>query len=309
MTPLQKEISTIVPFQVRQAIVGVRLNPSDHNLLAYLNFFSQIIPIKAAQWMYVQPDFNFVSFYIEKDLRPLIDQYEVDQQLFEELKNEINREIGDKNPIEMTYQISEGDPLEEIMNRADKIKADLLVIGQKEGESYHSVLAKNLVRKLKSAALIVPDKVRAQLSSILVPIDFSPNAARALQTALGIHRQMKGEVAIKVVYTYRIPSVNLSKIHQTWEEYALMVRRNIYQNLQKFVQSLTPDDPLEVEILLEEQKKLDIAKAILAVADKAHTDLLIMGAKGHSKVARLLLGSVTENVVNKNDHIPILVIK
>lgn len=309
METLSKKGNTIQPFQVQQAIVGIRLKPVDHHLLAYLRFFMQQLPVQAAQWVYVQPDFSFVSFYIQKDLLPLIDQYEVDHQLLKELKNTIASEMGDGGTTKMTYHICEGDPLEEMLHLGPKINADLMVIGQHEGKGYHSILAKNLVRKLRAAALIVPENAAIQLSTILVPIDFSANARRALNMAMGMAQQMEGQVKVKAVYVYTIPAVHLSKLELTAEAYTQMVRNNIRRRMEEFVRALDEAESIEVAVLLEEQKKLDIPAAILQVARREGVDFLVMGAKGHSKVEHLLIGSVTEQVVNNNDHIPILISK
>lgn len=57
------------------------------------------------------------------------------------------------------------------------------------------------------------------------------------------------------------------------------------------------------------KEKPGISKYILEFGRKEKVDFIIMGAKGHSKVENLLMGSVTEKLLTINDSIPTLVIK
>ena len=44
-------------------------------------------------------------------------------------------------------------------------------------------------------------------------------------------------------------------------------------------------------------------------AEENEVDFIVMGAKGHSKVELLLLGSVTEKLLSINNSIPTLIVK
>jgi nucleotide-binding universal stress UspA family protein len=48
---------------------------------------------------------------------------------------------------------------------------------------------------------------------------------------------------------------------------------------------------------------------ILHEAESRDVNLVVMGAKGHSKVELVLMGSVTEKVVRETESIPVWVVK
>ena len=49
----------------------------------------------------------------------------------------------------------------------------------------------------------------------------------------------------------------------------------------------------------------DVGKALLAAAEKAGANLLVMGAYSHSRVREMILGGVTRHVLS-NGNIPVL---
>jgi nucleotide-binding universal stress UspA family protein len=55
--------------------------------------------------------------------------------------------------------------------------------------------------------------------------------------------------------------------------------------------------------------KPGIGSYIMDTVTDAGADLVVMGAKGHSHVERLLMGSVTEKVLALTTQIPVLVVK
>ena len=52
-----------------------------------------------------------------------------------------------------------------------------------------------------------------------------------------------------------------------------------------------------------------IAQYIMDYATSEEAGLIVMGAKGHSQVELLLMGSVTEKLLAINESIPTLVVK
>ena len=64
-----------------------------------------------------------------------------------------------------------------------------------------------------------------------------------------------------------------------------------------------------IEQQLVEKDRPGIAHYVMDYAKEQDVDFIVMGARGHSKVELLLLGSVTESVLAGNKHIPTLVVK
>ena len=76
-----------------------------------------------------------------------------------------------------------------------------------------------------------------------------------------------------------------------------------------FLEKFAANYPGEIETLILDQEGGSIAPYLFDCAKMEKADLIIMGAKGHSQVERLLIGSVTERMMTINKEIPTLVIR
>ena len=52
-----------------------------------------------------------------------------------------------------------------------------------------------------------------------------------------------------------------------------------------------------------------VSQYIVEAAEAENAGLIVIGAKGHSRLERLVLGSVTERLVSANQRVPVLVVK
>lgn len=139
---------------------------------------------------------------------------------------------------------------------------------------------------------------------ILVPIDGSSTAKRALQEAIALAKLTHAQIALVHVYT----------------DIAYLVDENYinYEELQKTLQ-LTGERILAEAAELTRQAGLmvqtkpitagnhKIAQAIIAEAEQWQADLIVIGSHGHSAFTRLLLGSVAEGVA-RSSSIPVLLV-
>ncbi len=67
-------------------------------------------------------------------------------------------------------------------------------------------------------------------------------------------------------------------------------------------------DPL-VKMATAQMERFSFGEDIMKYSDENKGDLLVMGARGHSKVHLLLIGSVTEKVLSLTKRTPVLVVK
>ena len=70
-----------------------------------------------------------------------------------------------------------------------------------------------------------------------------------------------------------------------------------------------PKDQHDIPTVLVERKRPGLAHYILQFAKQEEFDLIVMGAKGHSTLERLLMGSVTERILTQNETLATLVVK
>ena len=299
----------IPPFSVNQALIAMELGPTDEAMLEYVDFFTNLVPAKAAYFLHVLPQFDLFYAMYEKEAQSLISNFEINEDTLARMEANIKGLMAEKKTVFVEVDVRDGDPLEELLKNAKAIKADLAVIGQSSATNRHGILAKNLVRKIACNALVIPDKARKQLQKILVPIDFSENSAKALQAAVALTKRLKNPVEIICLNVYEMPNVSVYRIQKTRDQFKRMMEEDRLAAFEAFIDSYAPEAKDYISTKLLEKDLPGIAHYLLDFAKTNDIDFITIGAKGHSKVERLLLGSVTEKLMSLNNSIPSLIVK
>jgi nucleotide-binding universal stress UspA family protein len=299
----------IVPFQVKQAMVALELGEEDNKLLNYLDFFSSLIPIQQTHFLHVLPSFDAFNNILKEEGSALISNFEVNEEVLLQMKEEVRVLIDKKEIGAYTLDVREGNPLEELLKDAKEVVPDLVFIGQQSNVGEHGILAKNLARRTKSNALVVPEKAKKTIKNILVPVDFSSYSAKALETAAALRAQIGETVQITCVHIYKMPDLSVYRVQKTFQQFQKMVEGDRLEALNAFISAHAPEYAEEIKRKLIHQAEPGIAHYLLQYAQEIDTGLVIMGAKGYSKVELLLLGSVTEKLLTLNDKFPTLVVK
>ncbi len=310
---LQEKVTSdqvqIAPFQINQALVGMAMDATDESLLKYIDFFSNKLSVEAAYFLHTVPRFDLFRALFEKDKEPIVGQYVLSESVIKSMAIKINNLISKERGIEVEYDVREGDPLEEILKDAAELSADLVIIGQKTNSDNHGIWAKKLARKVPCDALIVPERAKTSLKKILVPIDFSQNSINALKKAVGIKKQIGAGVEIICINVFEMPDFASYNISKTREQFYSMVEEDRMAAFESFIYTYLPDNKKDITTVLLKKELPWIPQYLMEYADQNDIDFIIMGAKGHSKVSLLLMGSVTETLLTINDRIPTLVVK
>lgn len=304
-----EEKKVIPPFAINQALIALELGPTDEAMLDYLEFFIDRVPAKAIYFLHVLPKFDLFYAMYEKEAQSLISNFELNDDVIARMKARVKALMAKKKNVFLEVDVREGDPLEELIKNAETAKADLIVIGQSSVTNRHGILAKNLVRKIKCNALIVPDKARKKLKKILVPIDFSSNSAKALQAAVALAKRVENPVEITCLNVYEMPNVSVYRIQKTRDQFKRMIKEDRLAAFQAFIDNYAVEAKSTIKTQLIEKDLPGVAPYVLDFAEDQGIDLIVIGAKGHSNVERLLLGSVTEKLMSLNEGIPSLIVK
>lgn len=301
--------SFLQPFVVKQAIVGLEMSTSDKPLLEYLRFLQTKLPFRACRFLHVVPRFDLYQYMDVDAERPIAGQYAMSEAFVNEMAASIIKHLSPPSNEVIDYQVQEGNPLESLLEEAQDTKADLVIIGQKASATSHGILARNIVRKSTTNALVVPEKTFPRLDAILVPVDFSSHSAKALQTAVAINAQLQKPVKIIAVNVYQLPDMRAFTINKTEGQFRKMVKADRTEAFNTFINSHVGEGREHVFTYLLEQDSPGTANYLMDFAMENNFDLIVMGAKGHSRVERLLLGSVTERLMTINDSIATLIVR
>lgn len=139
--------------------------------------------------------------------------------------------------------------------------------------------------------------------TILVAVDQSENAKRALKEAIWLAKSMDARLlAVHVVppppVAEGIAPTTLERLEKAYVSMGAKI-------LTDLAWEASIKHGFKIETLLETG---DAREKILAAAKENSADMIVIGSRGMGRLGRFLLGSVSQSVV-QNAKIPVLVVK
>ncbi len=135
-------------------------------------------------------------------------------------------------------------------------------------------------------------------SRILVAVDGSEHAHRALEVAIDVAKHYQATIVLLHAFPH-VSDFLGTPFYESMLESRMLIGRSLLESLRSII-----GDTVAVE---EQLLQGPPAPAILRVADVEHCDLIVMGSRGHGQIAGLLLGSVS-HVVTQKAHCPVMVV-
>lgn len=296
----------IPPLEIRQLMVALALSPADDTTLDYVSFVAGHLPVASAFFLHVAKRLDLFGTMLEREAQAVVSNFDFHTDLARQLDEAVRGRMGAGTQVQC--DVREGEPLEEVLRESIDVQADLLVVGKKGGSSAHGILANNLVRKTACSTLVVPEGADTKIERIFVPVDFSPYSVRALQTATAIAKRLPQPTELVVTHLYELPNIFTYRLGKSEEELSAILDADREAALQDFVNNYAPEAK-GVRTSIERHEDAGLALQIVDAARRCNADLIVMGAKGHSRVERLLMGSVTEKLLLINESIPVWVVK
>lgn len=148
------------------------------------------------------------------------------------------------------------------------------------------------------------------MKNILCPYDFSEHSKKALNWTLKMNKTINAKIT--VVYVLNNPmhydAGNPMYGIQLYSDQILSkIREKDSAELKKLMTSIEKKYP-EMKISSMMVENDDIANSVLEIAGKVKADLIVVGSHGRRGLRRLLIGSVTEDIL-KLSNIPVTIIK
>ena len=205
--------------------------------------------------------------------------------------------------VDLEVQVRHGSPAVEILEAADEQSPDLLVLGAGgRGAIARFLIGSVADRVARHAAcpVLIARPLRNQLQRLVVGIDGSPGAARAVETLQRLPLPEGSEIRLVAV----LPSLEDLMLTSRWLPLPLMGRQDaeaVLGSLRQAAQeSLTRQVPaLEAagRRAVTEVRRGDPAVTLIQTAEDEEADLIVTGAQGHDVVERFLMGSVSDKVL------------
>lgn len=135
---------------------------------------------------------------------------------------------------------------------------------------------------------------------ILIPIDGSPQSARAVEFAVTEWPDAELTLlhVINPVSAGYGPSAGVPSGAEEWYE-------NAKTDADELLTEATPKGEIDASTMTEVGRP---ARTIVEVADEAGYDHIVMGSHGRTGVSRIILGSVAE-AVTRNATVPVTVVR
>ncbi len=291
---------------MKNILVALDLTNMDDILLRYVSILSNILSIEQIHLMHaieIDPQADEITHLLpdpDISLETLI-QEEIESKL-EQLKIE-HKEFN----IPVQIHIHHGDATFSILEWAQARQIDLIVLGKKSNFRGSGIFSGKIVRLSHTGVLFIPEITKNSLEKILVPIDFSTDAAKALEQALSIAQQIDAKVY--TLHVYKLPTTYFPALSNTESIHQRTIDR-VSKTYQKFLSSIDPElsqDDVPCEYKVDGGE--GIASHIYEYALSLGADMIIIGSKGRTNASAFLIGSVAERLSIQDQYIPLMIVK
>jgi nucleotide-binding universal stress UspA family protein len=211
-------------------------------------------------------------------------------------------------PVE--YEIAEGHPAAVILDRADEIGADLLVLGTHGRSGFErwvlGSVTEKVLRKALCPVLTVPKHANhaasgpAVFRNIACAVDFSECSMHGLDYAISLAEE--AHASLTVVHVIELPPDIPREVHETVmlgprsrREYLALAEEEARARLSEAVRD-RGHAAVSVDTALASGKPY---REILRVAAEHSADLIVVGVHGRGAIDRMLFGSTTQHLVRQ----------
>lgn len=208
--------------------------------------------------------------------------------------------------------IADRRPVDAILAEAQRSRAGAIVMGSRGHGAFRRLLLGSVSRGVARAArcpVLVAPRRPAEIRRFVVGLDGSANARRAAGFLGGLRPPRGARVTlVRVVERVSSPSMSLlpASVRATLRAEAAELEAARVAEARRDLEAVAgvlKQNGWTVETSVRSGAPL---AELLAAADAARADVLVVGARGAGAIARLLVGSVAEGALN-HARIPVLV--
>jgi nucleotide-binding universal stress UspA family protein len=194
-------------------------------------------------------------------------------------------------------------PVAAVLGEAERFRADVIVVGWRGHGAVRRALmgsvSRGIVRGAACAVLVV--RRRQRVRRIVVGLDHTPHASRALAFVERLVPPERGRVTLATAVT--LAPVPSRRIALAAKELAREVKRTNTERARTASKMLNRAAARLKERGWDTRTSLTVGEPLndlLGAVRSSRAHLLVVGAKGTSRVRHLLLGSVAEGALNSS---------
>lgn len=288
-------------YRYKRLLVAISFAQQDGTSIRYASMISKLAESEKITFLHVASHIDIPEDLLKE--YPNLFQ-PVNKYAKEEMKTLVNKYFDGHPGTKIDYEVVEGSPLIEFLRRAKEEEIDLIVMRKRKEPTASGSLFEKIARKAPCSVLFVPEGSKAWYENILVPTDFSENSIDAMDTAVAIASASSEVQTIHCLHVYNVP-IGYHKTGRSYEEFAEIMKGHAEKHYQEFIKKIDLKGLTATPIFKLEKKEY---KGIEEIVKEHQASLLVVGAKGRKAGAGVLLGSVTEHLINTTA-IPLLAVK
>jgi nucleotide-binding universal stress UspA family protein len=205
--------------------------------------------------------------------------------------------------------IDAGPVVRRILERADILSADLLVVGTHGRQGFDRIalgsVAEKLLRKAHCPLLTVPPRAEAsdgetRFHSILCAVDLSPMSAEVVKVAADIAWRHDSDLVLAHVVPWPFGT---GKGEESASGFRHSLETRAREDLSRLLSDKLPAVAASTAVMTGTPRD-----EILACARNRRADLIVIGVSGHGAIDRALLGS-TAHAVARASECPVLTLR
>ncbi len=282
------------------ALVALDLSKMDDILLNNIHKISQLLGLSKVYFTHISHH-HFIPMEIAESYPKLA----VPKK--EDIKKDLEIKLSSLPlPSELKTEIivEEGHLMESLLKLLKTKKVDYLVMGRKKELEGSGAFAKKIAQKSPCSVFFIPESISdIQFQHFLVPLDFSRHSELILKKIEGFTTEE--EPTIRCLHVYHVP-IGYHKTGKSFNEFSKIMHKNAIEEYKKFIKKHRfKEYPCDFILKGNEHN----ADHIFHDGQKRKADLIVMGSRGRSGSAAILLGSVAEKVTFINHEIPLLILK
>lgn len=283
-----------------KAMVGLDFSKMDEILVQKVAYLSNILGTEKLYFIHVAKDLS-IPEELKKQYPDLLAPTD------ESIKSEIQsllKEYKFSDKIEIEIIVEEGKPMDTVLRWAKIKDVDVLIMGRKEELEGSGSLAKNMAHRAPCSVLFLTEKSTVKVpEKLLVPLDFSEHSVMTLEFANRLSKELNAEILGMHVYTVPTGYYKTGKSHA---EFSHIMEDLAKKDFQKFLKKHSLNEFKCLFLLKEEGNE---GRFIIKIAKEHGADIILMGSRGRTSSAAVLLGSIAEKLVNVNNQVPTLIFK